>query len=115
MLRLLALAGLAVTLAGSPMAFAQNATFYTVTYIEVGPILSKVGAAALRDYRNAGRKDDGNFGLELLQRIEHANQFAVLSAWVDQKAFEAHSAQAHSKTMQEKIAAISSHSSTYWS
>lgn len=107
MLRLLALVGLAVTLAGSPMALAQNATFYTVTYIEVGPILSKVGAAALRDYRNAGRKDDGNFGLEVLQRIEHANQFAVLSAWVDQKAFEAHSAQAHSKTMQEKIAAIS--------
>ncbi|MEX2036821.1 MAG: antibiotic biosynthesis monooxygenase [Xanthobacteraceae bacterium] len=107
MFRLLALAGLAVTLLGSPTALAQNATFYTVTYIEVGPILSKVGAAALRDYRNAGRKDDGNFGLELLQRIEHANQFAVLGAWVDQKAFEAHSAQAHSKTMQEKIAAIS--------
>jgi quinol monooxygenase YgiN len=107
MLRLLALVGLAVTLAGSPMALAQNATFYTVTYIEVGPILSKVSAAALRDYRNAGRKDDGNFGLEVLQRIEHANQFAVLGAWVDQKAFEAHSTQAHSKTMQEKIAAIS--------
>jgi quinol monooxygenase YgiN len=93
MLRPLALAGLAETLQGSPMALAHNATIYTVTYIEVA--------------RNAGRKDDGNFGLEVLQRIEYANQFAVLSAWVDQKAFEAHWAQAHSKTMQEKIAAIS--------
>jgi len=107
MFRLLALAGLAVTLLGSPMALAQNATFYTVTYIEVGPILGRVGAAALRAYRDAGRKDDGNVGLELLQRIDHASQFAALGAWVDQKAFEAHSAQAHTKAMQEKIAAIS--------
>jgi len=107
MLRPLALAaGLAVTLLGSSMALAQNATFYTVTYIEVGPILSKVGAAALRDYRDAGRKDDGNFGLEVLQRIDRANQFAVLGAWVDQKAFEAHAGRAHTKAMQEKIAGI---------
>jgi quinol monooxygenase YgiN len=106
MLRLLALAGLAVTLSGSPMALAQNATFYTVTYIEVGPILNKVGASALRDYRTVGRKDDGNMGLELLQRIDQPNQFVVIGAWVDQKAFEAHLTKEHTKAMQEKVADI---------
>ena len=51
MLRLLALARAALIDARSahPTALAQNATFFTVTYVEVGPILAKVGAAALRD------------------------------------------------------------------
>jgi quinol monooxygenase YgiN len=106
MLRLLALAGLAVTLLGQPMALAQNVSFYAVTYIEVGPILSKVGAAALRTYGSAARKDDGNMGIDLLQRIDEPNQFVVISAWVDQKAFEAHLTKDHTKTMQAKIADI---------
>jgi quinol monooxygenase YgiN len=106
MLRLLALAGFAITLLGSPMALAQNASFYTVTYIEVGPILSKVAAATLRSYRDATRKDDGNMGVELLQRLDQASHFVVISAWVDQKAFETHGTKPHTKAMRDKIAEI---------
>jgi len=106
MLRLFALAGLAMTLLGPSAAFSQNATFYTVTYVEVGPVLAKVGAAALLTYRNASRKDRGNVSFELLQRIDRPNQFTVLGAWTDQKAFEAHVAAAHSKTLNDKLASI---------
>ena len=104
--RLFALAGLAMTLLGSPAALAQSATFYTVTYVEVGPVLAKVGAATLRAYRDASRKGAGNVSFELLQRIDRPNQFTVLGAWTDQKAFEAHVAAAHTKTMDEKLASI---------
>ena len=107
MLRLLALAGLAMTVSGPSAALAQHAGFYTVTYIEVGPILAKLGVAALRPYRDAGLKDDGNVRLDVLQRIERPNQFAVLGAWTNQKAFDAHAATAHSKAAYEKIASIS--------
>ena len=107
MLRLLALAGLAMTLLGPAPAMSQSATHFTVTYIEAGPILAKVAAAALRTFREAGRKDPGAVSLDVLQRIDRANQFVILGAWADQKAFDAHVAAAHTKKMQDKIASIS--------
>jgi quinol monooxygenase YgiN len=106
MLRLFLLAGLAMTVLGPAPALAQNAAFYTATYVEVGPILAKLGAAALRTYRDAGRKDSGNVSLDVLQRIDRLNQFAVLGAWTDEKAFAAHAASEHARTLEEKIASI---------
>ncbi len=107
MLRLFALAGLAMTLLAPVPAISQSATHFTVTYIEVGPILAKVAAVALRSYRDAGRKDPGAVSVDVLQRIDRANQFVILGAWADQKAFDAHVAAAHTKKMQDKIASIS--------
>ena len=41
---------------------------------------------------------------EVLQRIDRPNQFAVLGAWADQKAYEAHAGGAAAKAMNEKLA-----------
>lgn len=105
MLRLSTLAGLALTAIGSALGpqpvQAQNAALYTVTYVEVGPVLAKVGAAALSTYREAARKDATS--LEVLQRTDRPNQFVVLGAWADQKAFEAHSAGDAAKKLNEKL------------
>jgi quinol monooxygenase YgiN len=106
MLRLLALAGLAMSMLAPSVAAAENATFYTVTYIEVGPVLAKVGAGALRTYRDAGRKDQGAVSLDVLQRIDRPNQFTVLGAWASQMAYEAHANGEHSKKLQEKLASM---------
>lgn len=106
MFRLFALAGLAMTLAGPSAALAQNATFFTATYIEVGPVLAKVGATALNAYREAGRKEQGAAHLEVLQRIDRPNQFVVLGSWADQKAYEAHAAGENTKKLNEKLATL---------
>ena len=103
MLRLLVLAGLAMTMLGSASATAQEATYYTVTYMEAGPILSRPAAVALRDFRDAARKDPSNVSLEILQRMDRPNQFVVLGSWTDQKAFEAHWATTHANTLGAKI------------
>ena len=81
MLRLFVLAGFAMTVLGvSPgQAQAQDTTLYTVTYVEVGPVLAKVGAGALHAYRSAARKDA--VSLDVYQRIDRPNQFVVLAAW----------------------------------
>ena len=84
MLRLFAL-GLAMT-ALVPQAQAQNNALYTVTYIEVGPLLAKVGATTLNAYRDAARKDATS--LDIYQRIDRPNQFVVLGAWASQAAFD---------------------------
>ena len=101
MLRLVALAGLAIAVLSSPTAQAQHATFYTATYVEVGPILASTGASALRSYRDAATKDAVR--IEVFQRIDRLNQFVVLGAWTDQKAFETHAGSDNSKKLNEKL------------
>jgi quinol monooxygenase YgiN len=103
MLRLVALAGLAMTVAGSPAAVAQDATFYTATYVEVGPVLAKVGAATLKAYRDAARKDSGIVRLEVYQRVDRPNQFVVLGSWTNQTAYDAHAASDSQKKLNEKL------------
>jgi quinol monooxygenase YgiN len=101
MLRLLALAILALT-ATIPAA-AQNASFYTVSYIEVGPLLAKVGQNMLRSYRDTGRKDNGNVHLDLFENADRPNQLIVLGAWADQGAYDAHKQTENFKTLNEKL------------
>jgi quinol monooxygenase YgiN len=116
MLRLSALAGLAVTLfsaVAAPVqaqaqaqtqAQAEDATLYTVTYVEVGPVLSKVGAASLQAYRDAARRDA--VSLDVLERIDRPNQFVMLAAWADPKAVEGHSAGDAAKKLNEKLSTM---------
>jgi quinol monooxygenase YgiN len=104
MLRSLAFAGLAMTVLGSEAALAQNATFYTATYVEVGPVLAKVGATALHTYRDAARKDAAS--LDVYQRIDRPNQFVVLGAWADQKAYEGHAAGESAKKLNDKLTTL---------
>ena len=106
MFRFLALAGLAMTTLGSAAALAQEATYFTVTYVEVGPILARTATPPLRAFRDAGRKDRGNVSLEVLQRIDRPNQFVVLGAWTDRNVFDAHSTSEHAKKMYDKIATM---------
>src|SRR4051794_26588558 len=97
MLRITALAGLAMTALGFSPAAAQQATLFTATYVEVGPLLTKVGSATLHTYRDGGRKDKGNQGLDVYQRMDRPNQFVVLGGWADQAAYDAHKANDPSK------------------
>ena len=55
-------------------------------------------------YRDGARKDA--VSLEVFQRIDRPNQFVVLGAWADQKAFEAHAAADHAKKLNEKLATM---------
>jgi quinol monooxygenase YgiN len=109
MLRLLGLGGvvaLAAMAIAPSAAAAGGATFFTVTYVEVGPLLAKVGAAALRAYREAARQDKGAVSLDVYQRIARPNQFAVLGAWTDEAAFAAHGAADHSRKLADKLATM---------
>lgn len=97
--------GLAMTALAAGSAQAQ-ATFFTVTYIEASPKDTRQATALLRNYITAGRKDDGNVGLELVKGIHRPSWFVVVGAWKDQKAFDSHVAAAHSKDMNDKIKSV---------
>ena len=95
----LAMAAFGVT----SVAHADNATFYTVTYVEVVTPAASQAAGLIKQYGEATRKDAGAVRVESLQRIDRPNQFVVSVAWTDQKAFEAHLAAASAKELLSKL------------
>jgi quinol monooxygenase YgiN len=82
---------------------ADDAAFYTATYVEVVPPSAAEGAALLRQHEKASRQDPGNLRIEILQRIDRPNHFTILAAWKDQKAFEAHRAAPATKEFLDKL------------
>jgi quinol monooxygenase YgiN len=91
-MKVLVAAAILATVAGSG-AWAQaadNQSAYGVTYIEVTPSAEAQTAGLLRRLAAPSRKEAGNLRYDVLQHIERRNQFAILEAWSDGKAFEAH-------------------------
>lgn len=78
-------------------------TAYVVTYIEVAPSAHGEAAGLLKAAAAASRKEAGNERYDVLQRIDRQNQFAILEAWTDLKAAEAHVAGAALKQFKEKL------------
>jgi quinol monooxygenase YgiN len=76
-----------------PAALAQTAgtqSAYAVTYITVAPSAAMEAAGLFRRVAAASRKEAGNLRYEVLQQIDRRNQFAILEAWSDAKALDAH-------------------------
>ena len=76
---------------------------YVATYVEVMPTATKDGAALVRQFRDAGRKEPGNLRLEAVQRIGQPNQFVILEAWQDQAALDAHAKAAATAQFHDKL------------
>jgi quinol monooxygenase YgiN len=77
----------------APAALAQapaSQPAYVVTYIEVTPPAEGETATLLRGLAGASRKEPGNLRYEILQSVGRRSQFAILEAWSETKAFDAH-------------------------
>jgi quinol monooxygenase YgiN len=64
--------------------------YFIVTYIEAAPDATEAVAALLKQHVAASRDDDGNLQYEILQRGDRPNHFAILEAWEDPDARNAH-------------------------
>jgi quinol monooxygenase YgiN len=91
--------------AAAPVAMAQApaGTAYVVTYIEVAPSAQGEAADLLKAVAAASRKEAGNQRYDVLQRTDRDNQFAILEAWTDSKAAEAHAGGAPLKQFKDKL------------
>lgn len=65
---------------------------YAVTYFEVAPKAARQTAGLLRSFAAATRKEDGNAELTILHEIGRPGRFAIVEAWRDKAALEAHAA-----------------------
>ena len=67
-----------------------DTALYAVSYIEVMPSARATIVAALKQYDDTSRKEDGAVRFELLEQIGRPGHYVVIETWTDQKAFDAH-------------------------
>jgi quinol monooxygenase YgiN len=72
---------------------------YAVSYVEVMAAAKASGIAALRQYREASRKDDGFVRVDFFEQVGRPGHFAIVEAWRDQKSLDAHGATAQKQLL----------------
>src|SRR5437762_1268610 len=77
---------------------------YAVSYIEAMASARARAIAALKQYRDASRKEDGYVRFDVLQHTMRANHFTVIETWRNQQALDAHVATAHTKQYRDELA-----------
>jgi quinol monooxygenase YgiN len=111
MLRVLSLvmAAVATLSAGVPSqvrgSAPSEASFYAVSYVEAMASAASRAAAALKQYRDAGRRRPGCLEVELFEQIDRPGHFAVVESWRDQQAFDSRDAAAQ-KQLADALQAI---------
>jgi quinol monooxygenase YgiN len=91
----IALLALVIAATTTPGARAQAApppegAAYAVSYVEVMASAKNTAVAALKQYREASRKDDGYVRVEFFEQVGRPGHFAIVETWRDQKALDAH-------------------------
>jgi quinol monooxygenase YgiN len=89
--RLLGVLILAASLPHTLLAQEREPVF-TVSYIEVLPAGIDRVKTLLDHYARSAMAESGNLRFQILERIERPGHFAILEAWSDQRAQDAHAA-----------------------
>ena len=76
---------------------------YAVSYVEVMPSARATAVAALKQYRDAGRKDEGYVRFEFFEQIGRPGHFAIVETWARQSALDAHVKDAHKNDLLGKL------------
>jgi quinol monooxygenase YgiN len=69
--------------------FAQDTTFYSVSYIEVKPSARTQAVALLKGYRETTRRDQSNIRLELFEQADRPGHLLIVETWKTAAAFDA--------------------------
>lgn len=97
----IALLGLVAAVA---MAAGNGKAVYAITHVDIGGRggLDEV-ITVIRQFEADSRRDPGVIRFEVLQQDGHPNHFTIFEVWESRKAFDAHTAAAHTKQFREKV------------
>jgi quinol monooxygenase YgiN len=111
--RLVACAGLAASLAAPASAQNPNPPIplidgptYTMTYIEVVPSATARAIAALKEYRDAARKEPGAMYADIYQEDGQSHRFVLSEIWQTRGAVQTHSKGAATSNLEQKLKPI---------
>ena len=82
---------------------AGGAAVYTVTYFEAAAPDVARAAALTRQFATVSRKERGNAGFDAFQEIGRPSRFALVAAWRDKAAENAHDSAASAVAFRDKL------------
>jgi len=80
-----------------------DGTAYSVAYVDILPASRTAAIAAIKQYRDASRKDDGFQRIEFFEPAGRPAHFCIIETWANNKDLEAHTASANAKDFRTKI------------
>ena len=83
-----------------------DTALYAVSYVEVMPSARTVAVAAIKQYRDMSRRENGYVRIELLEQVVRPGHFAIIETWKDQVTFDAHEMTAPVKQVQDALQSI---------
>jgi quinol monooxygenase YgiN len=78
---------------------------YVVSHIDVTPNFAAATSQLLKQYRADSTGEPGFVRMEAMVQDGRANHFTLVEVWSNRPAFEAHTAQPHTKDFRDKLAA----------
>jgi quinol monooxygenase YgiN len=79
---------------------------YAVSYVDIMPSARAAMVAAVKQYRDTSRQENGYVRVELLEQVAWPGHFAIIETWRDQKAFDAHEMAAPVKQLRDALQSI---------
>lgn len=79
---------------------------YAVSYVDVMPSARTATTAALKQYRDRSRQEDGYVRVDVLEQVGRPGHFALVEAWRDQQAVDAHGTAAPAKAFRSALQPI---------
>jgi quinol monooxygenase YgiN len=79
---------------------------YAVGYVDVMPSARPAAIAALKQYRDASRKDKGYVRIEFFEQAGRPGHLNIIETFANQEALDGHAADSHTKQFRSKLDSI---------
>src|SRR5580698_5570381 len=80
-----------------------DSTAYTVAYVDILPASRTAAITALKQYRDASRKDDGFQRIEFFEQAGRPAHFCIIETWANGRDLDTHAASGNAKDFRNKI------------
>lgn len=80
-----------------------DSTAYSVAYVDIVPASRTAAITAIKQYRDASRKDGGFQRIEFFEQVGRPGHFCIIETWANSKDLDNHAASANTKDFRTKI------------
>ncbi len=80
-----------------------DTTAYSVAYVDILPASRTAAIAAIKQYRDASRKEDGFQRIEFFEQAGRPAHFCIMETWANSGDLDTHGAAANAKEFRNKI------------
>jgi quinol monooxygenase YgiN len=81
----------------------RDGNAYSVAYVDIVPASRTAAITAIKQYRDASRKDDGFQRIDFFEQAGRPAHFCIIETWANNKDIDAHAASANAKDFRAKI------------